>query len=372
VPNPWQPSPLAQGIIGLGNYLKNPGQILHDVANIPPIQLPTASPRPGYQPPAYRGAQWTPSSEGRLSGAWPPDATRTPGGNFGWSSQGGIRSSIPAYTDVQGHLYDAVTGRLLEKPIYSGQQAKTDWNNYAQAHKTASTPYPATRGQAPAAGAGPAGVSPNTIVQGQDGIPDEYRQRINAYNNQATLARQALQGYDPSKGPLPGAAQEARDQGMDIWKDFYAGSKMAQPGGAVGTFNPLMQARGDVPSMEELWKGVGGGAPTAGPSNDAIKAAMASGQYYAPSGGPSPVSGFDTSFNPAAEAQAQQFKTAEQAGVGTESSTALQRAGDFLQNMKLTGLNWGSYNFPGRDYAAMQKNMVNNRNDYAVYFGGPE
>jgi len=233
-------------------------------------------------------------------------------------------------------------------------------------------PAAPTRGQAPVAGAGPAGVSPNTIVQGQDGIPDEYRQRLNAYNNQATLARQALQGYDPSKGPIPGAAQEARDQGMDIWKDFYAGSKMAQPGGAVGTFNPLMQARGDVPSMEELWKGVGGGAPTAGPSNDAIRAAMASGQYYAPSGGPSPVSGFDTSFNPAAEAQEQQFKTAEQAGVGTESSTALQRAGDFLQNMKLTGLNWGSYNFPGRDYAAMQKNMVNNRNDYAVYFGGPE
>jgi len=233
-------------------------------------------------------------------------------------------------------------------------------------------PAAPTRGQAPVAGAGPSGVSPNTIVQGQDGIPDEYRQRLAAYNKQGRVARQALQGYDPSKGPIPGAAQEARDQGMDIWKDFYAGSKMAQPGGAVGTFNPLMQARGDVPSMEELWKGVGGGAPTAGPSNDAIRAAMASGQYYAPSGGPSPVSGFDTSFNPAAEAQEQQFKTAEQAGVGTESSTALQRAGDFLQNMKLTGLNWGSYNFPGRDYAAMQKNMVNNRNDYAVYFGGPE
>jgi len=233
-------------------------------------------------------------------------------------------------------------------------------------------PAAPTRGQAPAAGAGPSGVSPNTIIQGQDGIGEEYRQRLAAYNNQATLARQALQGYDPSKGPLPGAAQEARDQGMEIWKGLYGGTKMGQPGGAVGTFNPLMQARGDVPSMEELWKGVGGGAPTTGPSNDAIKAAMASGQYYAPSGGPSPVSGFDTSFNPAAEAQEQQFKTAEQAGVGTESSTALQRAGDFLQNMKLTGLNWGSYNFPGRDYAAMQKNMVNNRNDYAVYFGGPE
>jgi hypothetical protein len=111
-----------------------------------------------------------------------------------------------------------------------------------------------------------------------------------------------------------------------------------------------MQARNDVPSMEELWKGVGGGAPTAGPSNDAIRAAMASGQYYAPSGGPSPVSGFDTSFNPAAEAQEQQFRTASQAGQGTENSTALQRAGDFLKNMKIVGLNPGSYNLPATDY----------------------
>jgi hypothetical protein len=111
---------------------------------------------------------------------------------------------------------------------------------------------------------------------------------MNAYNNQAILARQSLQGYDPSKGPLPGAAQEAQDQGMDIWKGVYAGSKMAQPGGAVGTFNPLMQARGDVPSMEELWKGIGGGAPTAGPGDEAIKAAMAKGQYHAAAGSPNP------------------------------------------------------------------------------------
>ena len=372
MPNTWQPTPLAQGIIGLGNYLKNPGQILHDIANIPPIQLPmgqpqggsTASPRPGYQLPAYRGAQWTPSSAGRLSDAWSQGATRTPGGNFGWSSQGGIRSSIPAYTDVQGHLYDAVTGRLLEKPIYSGEQAKTDWNNYAQAHETASTPSPATRGQAPAAGAGPAGVSPNTIIQGQDGIGEEYRQRMNAYNNQATLARQALQGYDPSKGPLPGAAQEAQDQGMDIWKGLYGGTKMGQPGGAVGTFNPLMQARGDVPSMAELWQGIGGGAPTTGPSNDAIRAAMAKGAapggFYPASAGPVPTatSGLDTSFDPAAEAQAQQFRTAAQAGVGTESSTALQRAGDFVQNYKLGALNPNNYslpNFYNTDYSGIFK-----------------
>jgi len=237
----------------------------------------------------YKGAQWTPSSAKQLNAAWPRGVTRTPGGNFGWSSGGGARSSIPAYSDVQGNVYDAVTGRLLAKPGYSGEQAQTDWNNYAQAHGIASRGQaPAPRGQVFTAGAGPNGPNPNAIVQGQDGIGEEYRQRMSAYNNQALLARQSLQGYDPSKGPLPGAAQEAQDQGMDIWKGVYANTKMAQPGGAVGTFNPLMQARGDVPSMEELWKGIGGGAPTAGPSDEAIKAAMAQGQYHAAAGSPNP------------------------------------------------------------------------------------
>jgi len=147
---------------------------------------------------------------------------------------------------------------------------------------------PASRGQVSTAGAGPNGPNPNAIVQGQDGIGEEYRQRMNAYNNQVLLARQSLEGYDPSKGPLPGAAQEAQDQGMDIWRGLHAGTKMVQPGGAVGTFNPLMQGRGDVPSMEELWKGMGGGAPTSGPSDEAIKAAMAKGQYNAPAGSPNP------------------------------------------------------------------------------------
>jgi len=213
------------------------------------------------------------------------------------------------------------------------------------------------------AGAGPNGPNPNAIVQGQDGIGEEYRQRLAAYNNQATLARQALQGYDPSKGPLPGAAQEARDQGMEIWRGLYGGTKMGREGGAVGTFNPLMQAHGDVPSMEELWKGIGGGAPTTGPSNEAIKAAMAKGAapggFYPASTGPVPTTAsFDTSFDPAAEAQAQQFRTASQAGVGTESSTALQRAGDFVQNFKLGALNPNNYslpNFYNTDYSGIFK-----------------
>ena len=46
------------------------------------------------------------------------------------------------------------------------------------------------------------------------------------YQDQAVLARQALQGYDPASGPLPGAAQTAQDMGMAIWaKKYGPGSK---------------------------------------------------------------------------------------------------------------------------------------------------
>jgi hypothetical protein len=47
-----------------------------------------------------------------------------------------------------------------------------------------------------------------------------------SYSDQAELARQALQGYDPASGPLPGAAQTAQDMGMAIWaKKYGPGSK---------------------------------------------------------------------------------------------------------------------------------------------------
>jgi hypothetical protein len=40
---------------------------------------------------------------------------------------------------------------------------------------------------------------------------------LQRYQDQALLARQALQGYDPASGPLPGAAQTAQDMGMAMW-----------------------------------------------------------------------------------------------------------------------------------------------------------
>jgi hypothetical protein len=40
---------------------------------------------------------------------------------------------------------------------------------------------------------------------------------LQRYQDQAALARQALQGYNPASGPLPGAAQTAQDMGMAMW-----------------------------------------------------------------------------------------------------------------------------------------------------------
>ena len=40
---------------------------------------------------------------------------------------------------------------------------------------------------------------------------------LQRYQDQAALARQSLQGYDPASGPLPGAAQTAQDMGMAMW-----------------------------------------------------------------------------------------------------------------------------------------------------------
>jgi hypothetical protein len=52
----------------------------------------------------------------------------------------------------------------------------------------------------------------SSVAQQAAQNPDMQR-----YQDQAILARQALQGYNPASGPLPGAAQTAQDMGMAMW-----------------------------------------------------------------------------------------------------------------------------------------------------------
>lgn len=83
-------------------------------------------------------------------------------------------------------------------------------------------------GQAPAAP-----QLPTTIIQGTlDGVTpdrtqsDEYKAQLAQYG-----ALQKAKKFE-----------EADKLGMEIWQQKYGKTPMAQPGGAVGAFNPLMQA----------------------------------------------------------------------------------------------------------------------------------
>lgn len=211
----------------------------------------------------------------------------------------------------------------------------------ADTRRTSSTSSFGDRGKSTTA------TSPNTIVQAAD---DEYRQQLAQYSNQAAQARTALKGFQPGSGPMPAAATQALQTGRDIWAQKYKNT-LARPGGMVGTYNPLMQARGDVPSMADLQSGMRSiQATTAGPgrtSEDVTDAAMQKaaeqGRYFAPESGPDPL----------AQQKRQQMQTAFQAAIGTEGTSAAQRAQDFLAKTKINILNPGSYNFPGYDAAAM-------------------
>jgi len=87
---------------------------------------------------------------------------------------------------------------------------------------------------------------------------------------QLTAQDPELQRYEAARkaavapGATPEQVQSAEDIGMQIWQQKYGKTPMGQPGGAVGTFNRLMQRTfgyqtGSAPGQQI-------GAPTLGPS----------------------------------------------------------------------------------------------------------
>ena len=76
---------------------------------------------------------------------------------------------------------------------------------------------------------------------------DEYKSQMAQYRNLIAKEKQ----------------QEAKDLGMEIWKQKYADTAMAQPGGAIGSYNPLLAKMfpetrgyaGTFAPIEEIQKG---------------------------------------------------------------------------------------------------------------------
>ena len=120
-------------------------------------------------------------------------------------------------------------------------------------------------------GGGNAASSLSTGFRPIGGTPAERAQAAETSRvAQLTAQDPELQRYEAArlKAVAPGATaeqvQSAEDIGMQIWQQKYASTPMAQPGGAVGSFNPLMQRTfgyqsGSAPDQQM-------GAPTLGPS----------------------------------------------------------------------------------------------------------
>jgi hypothetical protein len=284
-------------------------------------------------------------------------------GSFQNMSRPVIPGSLPTGTKQEQTTLGVTVGRpagdvnAYDYPVgvpFSWQGGTAKWNADRSRAVWVNQPSMPNTGTTVNTNANTRITSPNTIVQrgsASDGISDEYRTQLANWQALQKTAAGALKGFQPGSGPMPAAATEADQAGRDLWAKLHP--DLAKPGGVVGTYNPLMQARGGVPSIEELWKGM----PTSGPgrtsedvTDEAMAKARAEGRYFEPSG---TMGGFAPAADPATQQRMQQFGTAMQAQKGTEETSAAQRSQDFINRFKLGSLNPGSYNFPGYDANAM-------------------
>jgi len=123
----------------------------------------------------------------------------------------------------------------------------------------------------PGGGGGGGGNAGYSVPRPLGGTPQERAQAAETSRiAQLTAQDPELQRYERARqmavapGATPEQVQSAEDIGMQIWRAKYGKTPMAQPGGAVGIDNPLMQSTfgyqsGSAPDQQM-------GAPTLGPS----------------------------------------------------------------------------------------------------------
>jgi len=147
------------------------------------------------------------------------------------------KGRTPYYTPIKGYasLPQAAVGSI--PPSANGESYRRAELRLADA----------ARAGGGGGGGGNAGYSVAT-TQGQQGSYSPAAER--AYQQEASRVAQLtaqdpeLQRYEKAREGAKTQADmnAARDIGMQIWQEKYGGTKMAQPGGAVGSFNPLMQS----------------------------------------------------------------------------------------------------------------------------------
>lgn len=184
-----------------------------------------------------------PTGRQKLIQSWGtiPDTLNSPqGGGFGYSRGNGKRGTQPSYRDAQGNTYDAVSGRLL----------------YPASAPTASTVNSGSTGGRSATGGSPAAERAFQAEKSRVAQLTAQDPEFQRYENARLKA--------VASGATPEQIQSAEDIGMQIWQQKYGKTPMGQPGGAVGSFNPLMDRTfgyqtGSAPGQQV-------GEPTLGPS----------------------------------------------------------------------------------------------------------
>ncbi len=168
---------------------------------------------------------------------------------------GFVQAQLSPVTNFLGSLFQAPgafnTGRLQARPPMPG--LPTDYKRTELAAGAAAERY-----------------RPGAGFPGQQAAAERAYQSEASRVAQLTAQDPELQRYEAArqKAVAPGATaeqvQSAEDIGMQMWQQKYGSTPMAQPGGAVGAFNPLMgktfgYQSGSAPGQQV-------GAPTLGPS----------------------------------------------------------------------------------------------------------
>ena len=95
-----------------------------------------------------------------------------------------------------------------------------------------------------AAGAAAERFRPGAGFPGQQGAADRSYQQELSRTAQLTAQDPELQRYEKARAGAKTQEEmnSVRDIGMEMWQQKYGKTPMGQPGGAIGSFNPLMQS----------------------------------------------------------------------------------------------------------------------------------
>lgn len=132
---------------------------------------------------------------------------------YGWGALGGL---------VPGEAGSAPISRPLNA-IDTGKYGPTDWNPSANPLRVPSAP-----------------VLPPPV----GGAADRAYQQELSRAAQLTAQDPELQRYEKARAAAKSQEEmnSARDIGMEMWQKKYGATPMGRPGGAIGSFNPLMQS----------------------------------------------------------------------------------------------------------------------------------